>query len=295
MKAKMKVRIGVGLVFTLCFVLWGFRFQQRAAVVVDFKDALLKKMITADLKSTGSYRGNSIGAQITNTGNTALTVKIPAGTYFKAQTDEEQNLVVTEDILVQVAPKATSSKIIDGYCCNAYKRCPSKGNKFSLSNYKVPNFDKVAVHLKGKHYSDDVCQNVVWVLTDDHDLSDITDDEHPEKVRPLREALAKALGKKNEWYDTPRNEVVDPYGNINREMVSVQGNIEFECPANAKVHQEVQDKEGKMIFKNEREVALHPGTVNYYFKVQVEGWEKGTYYVKLMSGTKVLVTNEFKV
>lgn len=187
-----------------------------------------------------------------------------------------------------------SSKVLDGYCCNASKKCPTKGNKFTLSNNKVTHFDKVAALLKGKKYGNGVHQNVVWALSDNHALSNITAD-NPETVRSLREEIAKITGKKNEWYNSPQEETVDPFGNINRESVSVEGDIELTFATDVKVHQEIQDSVGNVLVKGVDSRPLHKGAVKYHFALQVKGWKKGTYYVKLMNGTQVLTKNEFKV
>lgn len=283
-------------VLLVIFAVFSFSFIQtkKGVETLSIEEALQRKLITASFISTGSYQGSSIDAKLKSNSSALLKVKIPAGTYFKAQTGEEQDLVTVQDVMVQVAPQKTLTKNIDGFCCIASNRCPIKDNKFSIVPNKIQKFDQLTSFMKGKNYEKGTIQDAVWVMSDQKSISNISSEDKVAS-KALREHLSSITGQKNEWYEAPQNRVVDPYGNINPQTVAIKGMIEFDNKTNASVHQEVQDKDGNVLMKTDRKFPLQKGEVKYYFSLSVTGWQKGKYSVKLMNGSNVLVVNEFEV
>lgn len=294
MKTKFIFKItGLCLIF-LTVMSFRFLLNKREIQTISIEDAIDKRLIQVDFLSNGTYQGNSIVSKIKNLSNLVLKLKVKSGTYFNAFTDEEQDLITVKDLFVQLSPRSNLNKNIDGYCCIASNRCPIKENKFRIVPNKIQHFDKFKALFVGKNYSHSIVQDAVWALSDKHPISNITS-ENPLETKSLREELSKITGLKNEWYETPQIRNVDPFGNINRETVAVQGNIEFDNKVNATFHQEVQDKNGVILMKTEKPFKIGVGKVKYFFKLQVTGWEKGKYYVKLYNGNVVLHVNEFEV
>jgi hypothetical protein len=294
MKTKLKLKFLIGMI--LAFLLISSSFSEKSEIqIIDLADAIEKKIIKANFLSNGNYQGESIAATLTNISNIRFKLKIPAGSYFNAQTAEEQSLTTLEDFFVQLLPNATTSKVFDGFCTNASNSCPIKGHTFSYDKAKkVKKIDELTQFLKGKKIENNALQDAVWTLTNNHSLSHISSMNNDEAYN-LRVFLAKLTGKKNEWYDKPQTRTVDQFGNINLNSVKVEGKIDVHVPSSGYIHQEVQDASGKIMMNGTKPAYVSMGKLSYQFKVEVKGWQKGKYFVKLMNGTKVLLSNEFEV
>ena len=288
---KTNQKISILLILITYFGLSAFENKKYRTTVINLKDAIKSKVIQVEFRSTGNYQGASIVAKITNTRGKPIKLIIPAGSYFDAQTEKEQDLVLAKDVIVQLAPKASSSKVLNGFCCKASNRCPIKGNNFRLSDKKLDKFDLLTTFLKGKKFAKNDLQDAVWCISDRRAISNVSG----KNCKELREKLASITGLKNDWYSSPQSRTVDRFGNINRETVAIHGDVKFQCPANALVHQEIRDISGKVLVKGSSNTALNKGTINYIFNVSVKGWKKGEYTVALVNRSQVLVSSKFKV
>ncbi|TNE55082.1 MAG: hypothetical protein EP338_05050 [Bacteroidetes bacterium] len=267
--------------------------RESKILELDLHEAIAQNVISWQGLATGNYDGESIKAKIKNLSRKKVRILIPAGTYFRAEATDEQNLVTTEDLIVELNPSSGSSKVLNGFCFNASKRCPGEGKAFTPE--KKTNEELVALtkFLKGKKYDNDVLQSAVWTISDRRSISSVYGKDQ-DAILALREELSKITGLKNPWYSSPERRSLDRNRNINRETVMVHGDIRFECPEGAKVHQEIRDAAGNVKAKDE-ETPLRAGNVRYRFNVQVRGWERGTYFVKLMNGDQELVSREFEI
>ncbi len=89
---------------------------------------------------------------------------IPVGTYFKSKS-ASQNMVATEDVLVDLSGNETASMAVPAACVNMHKPIPNETCSFTVSN-KHPD-DQVArlvPLLKGQ--ANGIKQAAIWMLTD---------------------------------------------------------------------------------------------------------------------------------
>lgn len=270
------------------------------SVIVDdestmsLNDAIKNKFLSADVKGNGGHSGNCLKVSFKNLQNKKLALTIPAGTMFKPGDDECQNILVPQDQKMIFAANETRTAFVKGFCCEASDRSPGKDMAFTISANKDPKMIKLFNFLKGKNYSDGLLQEAIWCVSDNHEVSDVYA-EKMEAIKPLRDELCKITGQKDTWYSTPKQHEVDEEGNISHVTTSVTGLIKFKALKAAKLHNEIFDSSDKLLVKNPNEFSLKPGDVEYEFNIRVGGWKKGTYYVKVFEGDKVIHKQEFKI
>jgi hypothetical protein len=262
---------------------------------IEIKEAILKKIIQVDFVSNGKYQGNSIKMNIKCNKNSAIKILVPAGSYFLSEAEDEQDLVTPVDQFFTLAPNSNSSKIVNGYCCQANNKCPKENKKFKLIDRKLPLMNKLSELIKNKNYEHSVLQDVVWSISDKKPLSNITSTNNPNEIKKLREELAILTGLKNDWFESPQLRTVDVYGNINRETIKIQGNLDLVITKEGFIHQEVQDSSGKVLMKSNQKFSVKKGKLTYFFNVKVTGWKKGNYSVRLYNNSEIIHEQSFEV
>ncbi len=282
------------VLFLSLFFLLSMKLNKDVASIT-IKEAMSKKIINVDFISNGNYQGNSIIMKIKNNKSNALRIVIPSGSYFQSENEDEQDLVTPTDQFFTLAPGSNTSKIINGYCCQATNKCPKESKKFKLVDKEIPLMNQLSALIKNKKFDNSIIQDAIWSISDKKPLSNISSPVNSSEIKKLREDLASITGLKNDWFDSPQQRTIDIYGNINRETVSIHGNLELIIPTDGQLHQEVQDSTGKVLMKSNQKFAVKKGKLTYYFNVKVNGWQKGNYSVKLFNNSKIIHEQSFEV
>lgn len=285
------------LICSIAFVTLAMKINSMIAIeetTISLSDAISKKVITGEFKGTGNYSGFAMNVSLNNLQQKKISLLIPAGTMFKPSDDGAQNILVPEDKILVLKPGEKINSVLTGFCCEASDKAPSKDMKFSLSSNKDPKMLKLYAAVKGKSYSNDVLQDAIWCVSDNHSVSDIYA-PNMNAIKPLRDELCKITGQKDTWYSTPKMHSVDASGNISHTTTSVNGLVKFKAVKASKIHNEIHDANGNLVIKNPNEFTVRPGNVEYDFEIKVQNWEKGTYFVKVYEDDKVVHQQEFKI
>ncbi|MBI2259472.1 MAG: hypothetical protein HYU67_11335 [Flavobacteriia bacterium] len=285
----MKTSIKLILIILLCS-------SQNNSNKIDIpvQTAMKNKSINCTFKSTGKYKGKSILCTVVNLKNTTQEILIPNGTYFIAENNEEQNLITIEDKIVCL--KANEKKIIpiDAYCTEINNKCPTLNSSFTLSKNPLRKW-KEFIELKNKYSLPEAnFQEVIWCISDQAAISNIVC-QNNKNLTLFREKFAELYDFKNVWYDTPQQYTVNSERQINFETVKVEGDIKFKNTETGAVFQTIEDKNGKVLFKNESNIKMNIGNITYQFSISVSSWEKGDYFVKLYRNNKNIHSQEFHV
>lgn len=147
--------------------------------------------------------------------------------------------------------------------------------------------------MKGKKINPSHYQNIIWTVSDSHSVSNIPKTDAV--TQNLRSFLAKLTNQEDIWYNSSQVRRVDAKGNIITETVNVGGNFTYSCPANTIVHQEIHKGSGGVIFKDQNRRTLADGVTAGSFHLNVKGWEKGKYILKIMNNSKILKEYEFMI
>ena len=273
------------------WIIMGFK---PAEEIIDLKTAIANKIITVEFISTGAYSGESLMMKVKNLNAKKLNIRISAGTYFDAPNDDEQNLIIPQEDLLVIEPKATKEKLLNGFCTNMKNAAPNSGEQFILGTINIKGMPDFLGIINGKKLENYTLQSAIWALTDQEPVSNI-DGGNTAEVDVLRKELFKITGQKETWYKSRQAYVVNEDRQINTETLTINGKLNFQTIKGAAIHEEIYDSEGKMLFKLSETIAKLGGDVGYEFNLKVKGWKKGNYEIRLMDGTKLVKKFDFIV
>lgn len=257
------------------------------------QEALQQNLITLDVISNGGYSEKSVKLRLKNNSRSALSLLLPGGTIYEPENGDEQTLIQLEDKEILVNGNGSFNGSIDAFCTEASDRCPSENGNFTIGSTNNDKLKKLVTFLGENKMKSDNFQSAVWAITDDHSVSNI--DPNEAKSKALRKYLCEITGKKDNWYTSPQDVDVDPYGNFNFETVRINGEIGFDCNRGKKISEDICNAEGQVMFSSSSTFTPMTDHVRYNFNLSVKGWEKGDYYVLIKDETGELARFEFQV
>lgn len=284
------IKIAVILVVSVLFSAFS---TNSVATKTDIFDAIKAKTISATLLSNGKHNGNSVDLKITNLTSQTIELIIPAGTKYSTDVEDEQTLIQLEDKFIAFQPKQTYTGKVAAFCTEASDRCPTTASAMKITKNTNPKFTELSEYIKGKAIDKSTFQDAVWAISDDYSVSNISAEDQVSK--DFRKKVADITGQKNPWFNSPQNVTVDDQGNFNRETLLIAGQLEFMCNKGTMVHQDIYKANGEAVLISDKTMQARYGNVTYRFQMQVKGWEKGEYYIKLHDGTNEITRYNFSV
>lgn len=290
-------RIFLGIL--ICCISFGFifhRFENKLAPeeAIKLEQAIQQKIIQTSFLGNGSYSGKSVKSEIQNLGSKARRILIPAGTLFDSPESDEQDLIITQDVFVDLAPNQKKSLVLDGYCTNSTRRVPIDNRVFKVSKLTKPGMNELLGMVKGKNISDFSIQDAIWSITDNALVSNI-DGSDKTLVKSVKDFLYKHTKQPETWYTSPQVRVIQPDRSINHETIAIRGDLEFSGKQGAKVYEEICKENGEVLYTMNEYTVQKNGNVSYSFNLKVKGWKKGKYHVNVKSGDEVWKKFEFTV
>lgn len=293
MKNRKLIFTGVlaGGLLSLCF-----RQQPDQSVVtsMNLQEAEKQSIVQSGIVSKGDYSGDCMSLSLKNLKSSPASITIPAGTVFLADNASEQNILVTQDILCQLKGGESKKLDITGYCCEKNDAAPDEGSTFKTSMHKDEKVIKLAEFLKGKNYDTHTVQDAVWCVANGAPISNIYT-EDPAQQKELTQFVADLTGQKETWYVNKQNHTMDENRRIVSEAVEINGMLSCSIDQPVDVSNYVYDSENNLIHTMGPMRFPRKGRYEYEFKLTVEGWEKGNYYILVKAGDKQLLKQEFSI
>lgn len=281
-----------GVFLSVVLILQAFTFTPTIKELNLFT-AINSNQITASFVSNGQYNGKSVDLNIKNNTSGSLKIKIPSGTLFHPENDDEQTLIQLEDDFIVLKPHGAYEGVSVAYCTESNDRCPSTGNSMKITANKNPNFSKLSKYLIGKDIETSTYQSAVWAISDGHNVSNI--EAIDPATKEFRKYIATITGQDDTWFSSPQHIQIDEEGNFRRETVVITGQLEFNCEKNAQVRQDIYKENGESVLISDKYMTARYGKVTYKFTMRVRGWEKGKYFIKLHDGTDEITRYYFDV
>ena len=280
---------GLSIVLVLFYA---FSYHSNT-VKINIFDAINSKTITASWKSNGKHSGNSVDIKLVNATSQTIELVIPSGTKYSTENEDEQTLIQLEDQFIALAPKQTHIGKVAAFCMEASDRCPTTALPMRITKNTNPKLTELSTYLKGKTVDKSTFQDAVWAISNGYSVSNISAND--EASKELRKKVALITGQKNTWFTSPQNVTIDAQGNFVLETKLIAGQLEFDCKKGAFVHQDIYKSNGDAMLISDKTMQARYGNVRYRFQIQVKGWEKGDYYIKLHDGTEEIARYDFTI
>lgn len=278
---------------TAIAAIYAFTKPASTSVPLDIFEAIKLGKVTLAASNNGGFSNESIHLNLKNNTSSSISLKIPAGTVFKPSDEGDQDLIVPiEDVLV-LSPKAQLQKNIDAYCIQANDRSPDKGGIATITKNSNDKLGKLMNYFSSNSFNKDYVQDALWAVSDGHSICNVGNSSDQDKK--LRTFLAELTGQENKWYHTPQQRVVEEDRTIQRETVTINGQLSYTVPKGTTVYDEVVSADGTSFFKSQAKVAPYGGKVEFTFNMKVKGWKKGDYFVKVKTNNSEIAVFPFSI
>lgn len=186
------------LLLILAIALVSNAFAKKDTVSIE--KAYNSKLIKLDIKGKGGYSGPCIAMQIKSENNDSMVVFIEAGRRLDSKDSTQQDILIVKDLFVSLFPRQQKNVDVIGYCCQARNHAPQEKSIFFVGSLAEKKLYDLGRYINKVKLNSGVIQSAVWCISDNHEISSVTDDGS-EEVTNLRRFLADMKGIKMPWYN----------------------------------------------------------------------------------------------
>jgi hypothetical protein len=288
----MKTLINFCVIAVLGIAYASFSFADNT---ITLDEAIAQKKVQATVLPFGDDGDDGIHVKVKNISGKALKLIMPKGTIFVPDKGEEQTLVTSGDEVFALNAGAEKEIIRKGFCTELSDSGSDEESTFKLGmtkNQKLLNIIGFMDSLKIKDNS--TIQHAVWSITDDSSIGYI-DVGDTTKERLLRERLVSLTGQKMPWYETDAVIEITPEREFVIVSKTVEGELSFYSKDAVNMQGVVKDSTGAVVWNNPNKIIGPRGNVTFWYKLTVEGWEPGKYYVVYNDRGKEIINQEFEL
>ncbi len=268
-------------------------FHGTANSPVDLNSLLRNGQLSMTVTGAGGHAGESVRVKLNNLRSEPLTVRIPAGWRFVSQDSTLQDLLVVEEEVLALAPKAAGTVTCRAFCCEASMGGPGEGSAFTAGSMASEPLQKLARFIAAERFPDGAVQQAVWAVSDGNDLSGIVADDDA-STRKLREFVSTLTGRPIPWYTTTYAPPAE--GRVfNPAPQHITGRVEFTQRHAGVLSIVVKDARGSTVYVLDEGRDLRQGFYKIQVEVTVHGWAKGRYAICFATDGVLLKKQEFEL
>lgn len=253
---------------------------------VSLDSLLKKKYLSATFTGIGGHSGESVKASLKNlTADTLVCFIAPGRRLFSIDT-LAQDLLIVKEAYVVLAPNQTKVTNLHGYCCQSHHQGPKIDSKFTSGKMEAAAWIELANHINKNNYQPAVIQQAVWVLSNNHEISAVSQSEMA-AILPLRQLLAKLKGIEVPWYtlDYTKNDTIVFTGQHN----NFYGDYTASIKNNTSITLLLKNEKDEILAVFLKNAPVHTGVFKYPIYLKVLGWSKGTYTFYLYENDHILL------
>jgi len=148
---------------------------------VNIRDAIKQKLVDVKIKwhgmenseSVSSRHGYNLRMVLQNLTNSDLKIEVPCGSMFTPKDTSRQNMIITEDIMVDLGPKKQKTEYANGYCCEAHDGAPMIDQVYIIRKPAKESLIKLARFIRDHKIQGYGVQRAIWSVSDKYDIDDI--------------------------------------------------------------------------------------------------------------------------
>lgn len=291
----MKSLIKLLLIIVLFVITFAFNYNK--AKILNIEDAINNNYVSANITGLGGYRGYCILLQVSNLLNVDTTIYIEAGRRLNSIDSTVQDILITKEVKLFV--KAGEQKNINlfGFCCQATNHAPSQNEKFDVGHLADSNLVKLAKFLNSNNYDNDIIQNAVWVISNNHPIYSVGSSNSTirKKINNLYNTLAsiKHLPIEYTWYSlTYKTDTAILFTGI---PDSLYGDFDYQLWNNSNVSITMNDSTGHVVKRFMANKPHNPDKYNYEVRTSVFGFPKGKYTINLFANNQLKIVKKIEL
>jgi len=279
----------VWLLLTVCPLLLVMLSANRVEVNKKYRsiqDGVNSGAIHLKIQANGKgFSGNCIEMDISNSPNDSGYYKLEAGRRLKADDSTAQDILVTKDQYIPLAAGEKKHLNVFGFCCQEHHHAPMPKSGYSVGNMADKDLVSLARFLNNNQCPLWSMQEAVWSISDNNALSSV-ENQNMDSVIELRNAVAGIKHITVPWYSLEYEK--DTAHLFSGRASRLSGVLTYYVPGNELVNVSVFDQSGTLV-KTISDGAANPDTYSSKLSLDVKGWAKGKYIIRVsLDGNKGL-------
>ncbi len=275
-----------------------FLFATSIAICTESKklsllDAKKEGLVTVNTTGVGGYTGQCIIMEITVIGKKEIEIVIDAGLKLIPEDSAVQSMIVTQDKILALAPKAVRKIKLYAMCTESSDMSPPDGSTFAMGPMADGNLMEVVKFISAKKYQADAAQQAIWCITDSASIGGIQDDANPALAKELRMFVAKLTGKIPPWYQI---EYKQETGTVfTNEPAVIKADFQYTLKEEGTVTFAIYNEKGEMVqtlVENHKE---KPGLGTMKIRFETREFKKGKYFVRVTNNGVLIEEKVFEL
>ena len=272
-------------------------FGNRSSTDVDkyisIEKLIKNRSIQEQITGLGGYQENCISFDLKNTTSDTLHVWIETGRRLISGDSTLQDIFLVKEIKTNIPPYESKKLLGYGFCCEATMHAPYPKSVFSIGTMAPAPWVKLAELINQNNFPTDAIQNAVWVFSNNHPLSSVTDNNTP-AIKLLRSTIASLKGIELPWYSISYEK--DTSTLFTGRAEKLWGTLEYSLKSNAIVTINVRNQNGILMATLMKAMAHNPGKYLFDVDLPVKNWKKGDYEINIYEDYSNLnLTKKFKL
>lgn len=287
----MKTLLNAGAIALCCLVLFAFGPGNE---VLTLQQAKAEKKVEVTILPYRQYEGDGIKINVKNISGKMLNLNLPMGSIFMPGDDGAQTLIKSENFAFNLKPGETKPVQFHGYCTEWHDHGCATGESFAMSMTKNEKLNNLLHYMDSLKISDQSTkQHAIWSITDEAPVSHIYGNDSAHAW--LRGYLCRVTGQTLPWYTTESDIVETPQREFVIVSKVIEGELEFTSKEASVIKGVVKDSTGKVVYDNPHVSRMPAGHITFWYKLTIEGWNPGKYYVIYTNNGKEVINREFEI
>jgi hypothetical protein len=249
--------------------------------------------ITLKLKATGRcYSGPCMNMLVTNLSSDSVYYKIEAGRRLKADNSSAQDILITQDQQIALAPRQKINYRLFGFCCQLSHHAPMPNAGYGIGAIAAPDLAAIASFLN-RHNTYDIStqQNAVWCVSDNISLASVMS-YNRENIKPLLDTLAAIKHVTVPWYSLSYEK--DKNMLFSGRPETFNCDLRYYLANNAIVDISIYDSTGTKLMTYS-ESPGNPDTYVIPISLNVKGWAHGPYSICVSTDGNMILRKKFEL
>lgn len=283
MKAKHLLPVVIMLTFS----------SLNATQSYKLSEALQNKLVSVKMSGAkpdtsglfvSSHVGPCMAMEVVNATADNLLLSLEYGYKLVPDDTNIQTMIVTQTLMVNLAPKQKKNYRIYAMCTEAHDGGPSSDESFKLGKRFGGSVLTMAELINRKRYQTDAAQQAVWCLTNDYDLSGINSDDTTQ-MYDLRRLVAKLKGlPMSSVYENNINTgsaYTPPAPRVVRTRMIYSGSLSYSVSRTAKVMIALFDEDNHMKKVYVNNEAQREGQYTYNYELSSDEMDNKKHYLRM--------------
>ncbi|RLD68987.1 MAG: hypothetical protein DRI95_01470 [Bacteroidetes bacterium] len=264
---------------------------------ISIEKALNEGIVSAEFSGAGGHSGDVIDLELKSLIPVDTLIKIEAGRRLTSDDTLLQDILIVRELELFLAANEVKRLKLFGFCCQASNGGPKLDSGFKVGFMEDSSFIYLARFLSKSNLPIGVMQSAIWVLSDNHALNSIHNDNEKDrgKMKGLFGLLAsiKGLEYKYPWYTLKyKTDTSRVFSGRPNQMFA---EVEYYLSHQGNVDLFIKDSNNLLVKKIFMNRPHHRGEYNYRFTLDVANMPKGKYYLRLYADNQLKMLKEFEL